>query len=68
MKISQSEHFKDLKQLIGKIIIIDDVEWRISEIINRSATLIRESPEGEIHTKHLPIAEITYYLNLMPEN
>ncbi|MBT3589383.1 MAG: hypothetical protein HOK52_08830 [Candidatus Marinimicrobia bacterium] len=51
-------------QLIGKRIIIEDVEWRISEVIERMVTLTLESPDGEFLIKKLNLAKVTHYLQL----
>jgi hypothetical protein len=50
--------------LIGKRIIIEDVEWRISEVIERMVTLTLESPDGEFLIKKLNLAKVTHYLQL----
>ncbi|MBL7014663.1 MAG: hypothetical protein ISR83_09635 [Candidatus Marinimicrobia bacterium] len=57
----------EMNQLIGKRIMIKDLEWRISEIIDRMVTLIRESPDGEIYIKKLTLAEVTYFLQAHTE-
>ncbi len=64
MKFKHDSLNQETNQLIGKRIIIDDIEWRISEIIERIVTLIRESPDGEILIKKLNLAEVTHYLQL----
>jgi len=64
MNLKHDSLNNEKNQLIGKRIIIEDVEWRISEVIERMVTLTLESPDGEFLIKKLNLAKVTHYLQL----
>ncbi len=57
-KITTFQVKKEVPIKVGKRVFIDDVEWKVTEVIDDIIILYRETVGGESHTIHKTIKEV----------
>jgi len=61
-KITKFQVKKEVLVKIGERVFIDDVEWKVAEVIDDIVTLYREAVGGESHTIKKTIKEVKFLL------
>jgi len=57
-KITKFQVKKEVLIKVGERVFIDDVEWKVAEVIDDIVTLYREGIGGESHTIHKIVKEV----------
>ena len=57
-KITKFQVKKEVLIKVGERVFIDDIEWKVAEVIDDIATLYREAIGGESHTIQKTIKEV----------
>ena len=61
-KITKFQVKKEVLIKVGERVFIDDVEWKVAEVIDDIVTLYREAVGGESHTIQKTIEEVNSLL------
>ncbi|MBT3608448.1 MAG: hypothetical protein HN515_09380 [Candidatus Marinimicrobia bacterium] len=57
-KITKFQVKKEVLIKVGERVFIDDIEWKVAEVIDDIVTLYREAVGGESHTIQKTIEEV----------